>query len=226
MSTPRISGYVLAGGESSRMQRDGTARVDKALLDFGDETLLERALWLVTQVCGNASILCGPAERCARLGSYGRTVPDAVESCGPLGGLAAALSDAGEEWLLLMPVDLPLLPVLALKELVVAVTDSGKPGVACFDSLDHRQPLPVVLHRSATPVVIGALERGERRLMPVLQRAAAELCPLGMAVVPLRELTTELDAAMWLTNVNTPEELRAAEEMAMASNDLTRRASE
>ena len=219
MSAPRISGYVLAGGESSRMQRDGAARVDKALLRFGGETLLERALGVVRDVCGNASILCGPAERCEVLRPYGRTVPDRVMRCGPMGGVVAALEDAEEDWLLVMPVDLPLLSASALRALVDTAMSNGEPKVACFDGVDHRQPLPVVLHRSATPVLREALESGERRLMPVLRRAAEVLSPLGMRLVPVESLT-------WLANVNTPEELRAAEEIAMASNDLTRRASE
>jgi molybdopterin-guanine dinucleotide biosynthesis protein A len=219
MSTPRISGYVLAGGESSRMQQDGAARVDKALLRFDGATLLERALGAVRDVCGDAAILCGPTERCEVLRAYGRTVPDRVTQCGPMGGVAAALEDAEGDWLLVMPVDLPLLPASALRALVDLAMQSGEPKVTCFDGVDHRQPLPVVLHRSAAPVLAEALEHGERRLMPVLQRAAEVLSPLGMRLVPVESLT-------WLTNVNTPEELRAAEEMAMASNDLTRRASE
>jgi molybdopterin-guanine dinucleotide biosynthesis protein A len=136
-----------------------------------------------------------------------------------MGGMAAALEDAEGDWLLVMPVDLPLLPASALRTLVDAAVESGEPTVTCFDGVDHRQPLPVVLHSSVAPVLAEALERGERRLMPVLRRAAGMLSPLGMRLVPVA-------SSMWLTNVNTPEELRMAEEMAMVSNDLTRRASE
>jgi molybdopterin-guanine dinucleotide biosynthesis protein A len=208
------------------MQRMDEPRVDKALLRFNGETLLERALRVVMEVCGNAAILGGPADRCERLAAYGRVVPDSIVACGPLAGLSAALHDAGEEWLLLVPVDVPLLPASALRQLVEAATENGKPCVACFDGVDHRQPLPVALHRSARRVVDAALDRGERRLMPVLRETAAELSPLGMTVVPVDELFDEMDASVMFTNVNTPEDLRAAEELAMLSNDFARRASE
>ncbi len=221
----RVSGYVLAGGESSRMQSESSYR-DKALLDFLGETLLERALRTVSEVCGNASILCGTPERSARLGSYGRAVMDRLPGQGPLGGLDAALEDAGEEWLLIVPVDLPLLPAFALRELMGAATGEGGPGVACMESLDHLQPLPLVIHRAAHPVVWQALQHNERKLMPVLRAAANELCAAGLRILPAEALTSELDASAWFTNVNTPDDYRAARELAIAQNDFPAGASE
>jgi molybdopterin-guanine dinucleotide biosynthesis protein A len=223
---PRVSGYVLAGGESSRMQPEDGARVDKALLPFGGETLLERALRKVEAVCGNAAILGGPSERCERLKAFGRTVVDRMQEAGPMGGVLAALEDANEEWVLVMPVDLPLLPASALEELVAAATDNCKPSVAVMSAQEHYQPLPVVLHRSAAAILAEALERGERKLMPVLRAAAETLCPLGIWVVPVGELTDESTGGIWFTNVNTPDDLRAAEVVAIASNDFARGASE
>ena len=222
---PRVSGYVLAGGESSRMQRHDLPQ-DKALLHFGDETLLERALRKVTEVCGDASILCGPHKRGERLEAFGRCVPDRVEGCGPLGGLDAALHDAANEWLLVVPVDLPLLTAWGLTALVAEATDNGTPNVACMHGIDALEPLPVVLHRSAGAVVEGALLAGRHKLMPVLREAAVAICPLGMVVLPAEAITTELDAGVWFTNVNTPEDLESAWELSLAQNHSTRRASE
>ena len=44
-------GFVLAGGKSSRM---GT---DKAFLDFGGQTLLDRALSVMSGVCNSVTIV-------------------------------------------------------------------------------------------------------------------------------------------------------------------------
>jgi molybdopterin-guanine dinucleotide biosynthesis protein A len=206
------------------MQGGGRAQ-DKAMLLLDEETMLQRALRTVREACGNATILCGTAERGERFGSAGRTLAETVPGRGPLGGLEAALGDASEEWLLVMPVDLPLLPAWALRELIEQGTDSG-PGVACFDGADRRQPLPVVIHRAAHSVIAKALAGNERKLMPVLQRAAQAMCHLGLCVLPAEEFASELDVSAWFTNVNTPDDYRAAQELLAMGNGFRSGASE
>ena len=60
---------------------------DKALLSFGKETLLERALRTAGAVA-NTVFIVGPRERYAQ---YGDVVEDVFPDCGPLGGIHAAL---------------------------------------------------------------------------------------------------------------------------------------
>lgn len=199
---------------------------DKAMLPLAEGTMLLRALQTVQEACGEATILCGTQERGERLRTAGRILPDAIPGCGPLAGLEAALRDAPEEWLLVMPVDLPLLPPAALRALIEQGTEDGGPGVACFESPSRRQPLPVLLHRAAHPVIARALRRGERKLMPVLQRAAQAMCPLGMCVVEAEALASELDVSVWFTNVNTPDDYRAAQELLTTGNGFHPGASE
>ena len=206
------------------MQGGGKA-LDKAMLPLDDETMLQRALRTVREACGNATILCGTSERGERFGSIARTLAEAVPGRGPLGGLEAALGDATHEWLLVMPVDLPLLPARALLELIEQGTDSG-PGVACFEAAGRRQPLPVLIHRAAHPVIARALARNERKLLPVLQRAAQAMCHLGMCFLPAEEFAPELDVSAWFTNVNTPEDYAAAQELLAAGNGFHPGASE
>jgi molybdopterin-guanine dinucleotide biosynthesis protein A len=216
----KVSGYVLAGGQSSRMGRD------KSLLRLGDCTLLEIALDKLKQVCSDVSILCGSAEHGETLAAYGRVVSDRIPQNGPLSGLDAALHDAQEEWVLIVPVDQPILPVSALQELIEQATDNGKPNVTCFDAPGKRQPLPVALHRSAREVIAEALKQERRTLLPVLRDAADALCPLGMCVVPAVEITDEITASIWFTNVNTLEDFQIAEELLRAGNESPKPASE
>jgi molybdenum cofactor guanylyltransferase len=191
---PQVSGYVLAGGESSRMG------ADKALLRFGGETLLERALRKVNEVCGNAAILGGPAERCARFHPYGRVVADRVVGCGPLGGLDAALADAVEDWVLVVPVDLPLLPTIALEDLVWFTSSDSRGSVHCYMDGGVTQPLPVLLHKSMSNGISAALRDRELKLAPVLRR-------IGEQNYGMREMKAlRLRDYDWFTNVNTPEE--------------------
>src|SRR5271163_1224329 len=92
------SGYVLAGGRSTRMGRD------KALLPLGDSTLLDHVAQCVRQAAGNVTII-GPPDRYASLG-YPVTA-DLVTNCGPLGGLYTALSITETDWNLMVACDMP-----------------------------------------------------------------------------------------------------------------------
>lgn len=175
-----ISGYVLAGGLSSRM---GT---DKALLRLDGRTLLEIALEKVRAVCGEATILCGPTGRAAALQGYGRCLADRLPACGPLSGVDAALRDAASPRVLIMPVDVPLLPADMLERLASA--DS----FACFEVDGFVQPLPVALSTAFIGDVERALDSGERKLVPLFRQ-------LG-----LRPIAIENGEAF--TNVNTPDD--------------------
>ena len=219
-----VSGYVLAGGESSRMQGSGLPR-DKALLPLHDGNMLLKVLRTVREVCGTATILCGTPERGVRLETAGRTLVDNVPRCGPLGGLEAALRDAATEWLLVVPVDLPLLPPHLLQALIEQGTHDG-PGVAYFQAAGRRQPLPVLLHRTTLPVITEALAGGERKLMPVLQRAGQTVCPKGLRMLTAEEFADQQDVSQWFTNVNTPDDYRAARELVAEGNGFRPGASE
>ena len=55
---PSRMGFLLAGGKSSRMG----ANTDKAFLDFGGQTLLDRALTVMGAVCDRVTIVGDPAK--------------------------------------------------------------------------------------------------------------------------------------------------------------------
>ena len=221
---PVIGGYVLAGGESSRMQGSGMPS-DKALLLFEGQPLLQRALRIVHEACGNAAVLCGTQERGARLRHLGRTVEDISPGCGPLGGIEAALSDALEDWVLVAPVDLPLLPARALRSLVEAGMQTGSRTV-CLQAGQYPQPLPVLLRRNALPAVRAALARGERKLMPVLH-VIAEAAGTGAEwLIPAARFASQQEVSTWFLNLNTPGDYRAACELPRRGNGFAPGASE
>src|ERR1019366_7796975 len=72
-----IAGFILAGGESSRMGRD------KALLELGGVPLIVRTVRLVESVVGPPTVI-GDAAAIRALGL--RTIGDDWPSAGPLGG--------------------------------------------------------------------------------------------------------------------------------------------
>ncbi|MGI4757067.1 MAG: molybdenum cofactor guanylyltransferase [Janthinobacterium lividum] len=210
--TPPVLGYVLAGGESSRMQRSDLP-ADKALLVFGGKTLLQRALATLGEVCSETAVLCGTAERCLRLQSDRRTVPDRVPGMGPVGGLDAALQDAAERgasWVLLVPVDLPWMSAAVLQEFLHHGFASGA-AAACMRDGGFVQPLPALVSVAAQPIVRDALSADHRKLLPLLReiaqqsRGVTELC-----VVEAEQLAAA--SGKTFRNVNTPEDLLAAQQ--------------
>ena len=71
----QVSGFVLAGGKSSRMGRD------KALLEISGVSLILRACRLLESVTGEPTIVPSPA----RFGSLGFAfIDDDWPGCGPL----------------------------------------------------------------------------------------------------------------------------------------------
>ncbi len=193
------NGYVLAGGQSSRMGRD------KSLLRLGDHTLLEIALDKLEKVCSDVSILCGSTARGEQLATYGRVVTDRIPQRGPLGGLDAALHDAHEDAVLLMAVDAPLLPIALLQQL------AAMEGTACFEVDGFVHPLPMRIHTSMRPAVEEALTNGEFALLPLLRK-------LGLSTVAVE------DASVF-ANINTPEEFASVHET-IQQNELRKGASD
>ncbi len=76
-----VTGWVLAGGKSSRMG------CDKALLDFAGRPLLRRALELASSVTADVRIVGDPAKYAA----FGAVIADIYSERGPIGGIHAAI---------------------------------------------------------------------------------------------------------------------------------------
>jgi molybdopterin-guanine dinucleotide biosynthesis protein A len=103
-------GVVLAGGKSSRMGED------KKNLRWEGETLLDRSKRILSEVVGAERVLVsgGPpgSDSC----------PDLIAELGPLGGLYSILErlkEEGETWILVIPVDMPLIKTDLLSFLVI-----------------------------------------------------------------------------------------------------------
>src|SRR5271155_912558 len=95
-----VAGFILAGGESSRMGRD------KALLELNGEPMILRAARLVETVAANP-VIVGVPERFSALGL--EVIADDWPAAGPLGGIATALRASRARWNLIVACDLPYL---------------------------------------------------------------------------------------------------------------------
>ena len=130
-----VAGVVLAGGRSSRM---GT---DKAALVLGSGSLRERAVGLLREALG-------PGARVVVSGGVpgALAVPDLEPDRGPLGGIrSVAEALPGARYLVVVPVDMPLLRAEDLGLLLGTVRAPGGPRAAHFRS----SFLPAAIRRDA-----------------------------------------------------------------------------
>jgi molybdenum cofactor guanylyltransferase len=96
----RFSAVILAGGRSSRMQRD------KAFLPCRGTTLLARQVGLVRELAPAEIFISGRAD--ADYGALGLpALLDRLTDFGPLAGVERALGEAQSPLLLVLAVDLP-----------------------------------------------------------------------------------------------------------------------
>ena len=109
-SVPPTLGLVLAGGLARRMGGG-----DKALIEIGGRTILDRVLQTMTPQCERIILNAnGDLSRFARFGLS--VVPDDIpDFAGPLAGILAGLDWAAThrpeiEWMVSVPGDCPFLP--------------------------------------------------------------------------------------------------------------------
>ncbi len=160
----QVAGFILAGGQSSRMGRD------KALLEFGGVPLLVRTARLLEPRVAAVTVI-GPAERYAALGL--RVVPDDRPGLGPLGGLATALRISRSEWNLVVGCDLPYLTGAWLDWLIARALDSPADAVVP-ESERGLEPLCAMYRGRCAGVLADALARGVRKLTDAVAALAME----------------------------------------------------
>jgi molybdopterin-guanine dinucleotide biosynthesis protein A len=176
------TGFVLAGGGSTRMRRD------KALLHYRGTTLLEYVASVVRQAAGTANIIGDPD----RYRDIGYPVwPDRIPHCGPIGGIYTALSLTASDWNLVVACDMPMLSASVLRGLIDRSFQSPGNCVVGVELGGQAHPLCAVYHRRCLPLLEQAI-RDKRFKMRAL-------------VVELNAEHVTLDPSV-LANINTPGE--------------------
>jgi molybdopterin-guanine dinucleotide biosynthesis protein A len=179
------AGFILAGGNSSRMGRD------KAFLPAGGRTLIEQIADYVEQATGNVTLI-GPRERYAGLGYP--VVSDMLPGMGPLGGLYTALRTTSSRWNLILACDMPRLTADFLRGLLQAAENCGKDCLVPVTS-DGAHPLCAAYHRDLLPRAESALSAGQLKMQAFVRALDTEYWPV--------------DDPDLLRNVNTPDEFAA-----------------
>ena len=198
-------GFVIAGGKSSRMG------ADKAFLDFGGQTLLDRALAVMGTVCERVAIVGDPA-RFAKYESsqseslkYQSVVADIFSGCGPLAGIHAALVHSPAELNLMLAVDMPFVSKELLGFIFTAAADEDNHAIITVPRTSHGfQPLCAVYRREFSTTAEEALRAGKYKI-------DAAFSGVAIRVIEEVELVAAGFAEQSFFNVNTPQDRVAAE---------------
>ena len=190
------AGIILSGGLSTRM---GTA---KALLPFGDETMLQRVVRLLSSVVSPIVVVAAAGQSLPELPADVIVTRDEQQGRGPLEGLRAGLKALPEtiDGAYVTSCDVPLLVPEFARRMIDLLADHDV-AVMEIDGFPH--PLSAVYRRSTLPHVEALL--AQNRLRPAFLFDAVRtrrVKPEEMALVD-PELRT-------LRNLNTPEDYRAA----------------
>lgn len=209
------AGFVLAGGQSSRMGRD------KALALFGGRPLIGLAVSMLR----GAGIEAAIAGARSDLSVFAPVVEDQEPGTekGPLAGICAGLAATPAERAVFVSVDLPLLPGALIVAMLEHARITGQ-AVTVVSVNGFAQTFPVVLDRAVLPELERRLHSGQRGCFAAIE-AAAEVRGESVSVLPVEVLVqsgqvehpSALPAAWWFLNVNSSADLERAEEIARAS---------
>ncbi len=177
---------ILAGGQSRRMGRD------KSLLDVGGLPLIQR---VANQLAPRFDELLVSAAIPGMYDFLGLPVfVDSVDDQGPLFAVVELLEGAKHDRLLVVPCDVPDVPMAFVEEMLTLAT----PGIDVVVPLNHEgiyEPLLAVYRRSFLNVARPMVDKGERTLPLVYPH--------------VRLVTPQLPKRIRLHNLNTPEEYDA-----------------
>jgi molybdopterin-guanine dinucleotide biosynthesis protein A len=184
-----LFGLVLAGGASTRMQRD------KAAIEYHGQSQLHWTFQLLSHVCAATFVSVRPDQREEPTRAGLPQIVDRLPGIGPIAGISAAMQAHPKAAWLVVACDLPFLNEATLRHLIER-RDLGKLATAYRSSHDGLpEPLCAIWQPAAREPLLAYV-------------AAGKQCP--------RKFLINTDAALLdlpdtraLDNVNTTDEYRA-----------------
>lgn len=182
-----MSAIILAGGKSSRMGQN------KALLPFGEGTLLEHLTKLVSAVFAETLIIADEKNKYQELSLSAEIHEDLFKDCGPLAGLYTGLAHSRDQASCVFTCDMPFVDEALIRELAGAWQEEY--DVTCFQDEERGcQPFPAIYARSTRQLIHLLLEKGEASMRRFLDVAIVKTIAAGK------------EKSRALRNMNTPEE--------------------
>jgi molybdopterin-guanine dinucleotide biosynthesis protein A len=156
MDQKTLSGFVLAGGKSSRLGED------KAMLNYKGKPLLIHSLEIIRPFCQNLYVSGNKPEYSI---AGVELMPDLYHEYGPISGLFSVLNRSETDWNLVISVDVPLINSDLIELLIANKND--------YDCIVPRhslciEPLIGVYHKKAITTMKELIESEDFRLTNLL----------------------------------------------------------
>jgi molybdopterin-guanine dinucleotide biosynthesis protein A len=176
-----ISGFILAGGKSSRMG------VDKGLLLLDGKTMVQHIIEAMEPHVDFITI--STANQAYAEFGY-PLLPDDVPDKGPLGGIATALSVSKTERNLIVSCDMPLLSTEAIGWFLAHCQDA-EINIATVGEQWH--PLLGLYHKTSLPRFAEFITRNQLGLQNAIRQMVYHLVPMDNYHEALENINTKDD---------------------------------
>lgn len=151
-----FTGFVLAGGKSSRMGRD------KAFLEFDGETFLRKSFNALAPNCEKICVVLNKSQThfIEKIPENCEYIFDIYENRGALGGIHCALQNCETIFAVILAVDLPFMTSDAVKNLCEISENSNNFSAVVPRQIDGRlQPTCAVYRvKNCLPKIVEILE--------------------------------------------------------------------
>ena len=183
-----VTGYVLAGGKSSRM---GT---DKASLKFNNMAFLQKSIEALNPLVSEVIVVSDIKAH----SNFGVTrIEDLIKGSGPLAGLHAALSHSKTKYNVILSCDIPLITSRIPQLLLDHINDAY--DVIQTESKGKTMPITALYQKRCTQKIEDLLMRGERRMTEAVK------------ILNSKTISLHTDLSQEVINVNTKDELKEIE---------------
>ena len=185
-----VTGILLAGGKSSRMGKD------KALIKYGEETFLSNSVKKLNNLFDEVVVVVDNVEKYHF--ENARFIKDIYPGNGPMGGIHAALKTAKNDWIFVIPCDMPLWEPFLVDEIL---KHRFNYDIVVPIIEDYVEPLFALYKKTCIPLMEECLSRGLKKVL--------ELYPLvNTNYLNLDKICEREELSKIFFNVNTPEDLQ------------------
>jgi molybdopterin-guanine dinucleotide biosynthesis protein A len=193
----RVTGVIQAGGRSTRM--DGRP---KALIELGGRRIIERALRALTPAVDDVLVVTNTPELYAFLGLP--MVGDVHPDHGSLGGIYSGLKAAAGQTALTVACDMPFLH----PEIVKLVAERAGEGDVVIPKVGSQlETMHAAYGKACLPHIEERLIAGRLRIVDFFQK-------VRVVEIAEADVARFRDPRIAFMNVNTPDELERAREIA------------
>ncbi len=186
-----LSGIILAGGKSNRMGKN------KALLELGGMTLIERVARVLSGVCSEIIIAGGDVKELGHLGYP--VVPDIHQGCGPLSGIHAGLTAARNRYGFVAACDIPFLDEKLVQRII---SEADGYDAVILKHGNYFEPLFSLYGKAFTGAAETSIKNGVYKVTAPLYLVRWKAVEVDFSEFP--------DLQKLLMNLNTPEDYEKA----------------